>query len=108
MTNFEDFQTIAKENFDKQVASLAVLQKGAQTVASEIVDYSKMVFETGSSAIEKLAGVKSLERAVEIQTEFAKATYEGLVHHLTKVNSITTEAAKDAYKPIEASFAKAK
>ena len=108
MTNFDDFQKLAKENFDKQVASLTVLQKGVQNVANEIADYSKKAFEANSAVFEKLSGVKSIENMFEIQSEFAKSSYEGLVQHLTKVSTIAADAAKDAYKPIEAAISRAK
>lgn len=108
MTNFDDFQKIAKDNLDKQIASFTALQKSAQSMASEIADYSKRAFEANSAVLEKLAGAKSLEKAVEIQSEFAKSAYEGLVQHLTKVSTIATDAAKDAYKPIEAAMSRAK
>lgn len=101
MTNFEDLQKLAKDNFDKQVASLTLLQKGAQEAVNEIADYSKKALEANSAVFSKLAGVKTLDKAVEIQSEFAKASYEGFVQHFTKLSTIAADAAKNAYKPIE-------
>ena len=51
--------------------------------------------------------MKALDKAIEVQTEFAKSSYEGLVAHVTKVGELVTDAAKEAAKPIEAAFAKA-
>lgn len=108
MTNFADLQALAKDNFDKQMAAFAELQKGAQSVIGEVNDYSKKAFEANTAVLHKLSAVKNLETALDIQSEFTKAAYENLVHHLTKIGAIVTDATKDAYKPIEAAVTRGK
>ena len=108
MTNFDDVQKVAKENLDKQIASFTVLQQGAQSVVNEIAEYSKKAFESNTAMIETLSSVKNFEKAIELQSNFAKTAYEGLVQHMTKIGTIATDSAKEAYKPMEAAFASAK
>ncbi len=74
---------------------------------TEVADYSKKAVEAGSAQFEKLLGVKTLDKAIELQAEFAKASYEGYVAHATKVGELVTELAKEATKPLETIFAKA-
>ena len=107
MSSFEDIQKFTKDTFDKQVESFGELQKGAQSVIAEIADYSKNALEANAAVFQKLSGAKSLDTALEIHSEFAKTAYESLIHHLTKVGTIATDAAKDAYKPIEAAISRA-
>ena len=52
--------------------------------------------------------MKSFEKAIEIQTDYAKQTYEGFVAEATKLGELYAELAKEAYKPFEALVAKAK
>ena len=59
-------------------------------------------------AIEKLVAAKSLEKAIEIQTDYAKTAYEGFVSEATKIGELYAELFKDAYKPFESVVAKAK
>lgn len=105
--NFEDFQKLGKDNADLVAKSFSSSQKSAQAIATEVQDFSKKSFEAGSAFVEKLFGVKSLDKAIELQNEFAKSSYEGFVAYTTKLGEIYADAAKEVTKPIEAAFAKA-
>jgi hypothetical protein len=106
--NFEDLQQVSKDNVEATMKSVGALSKGAQAIAVEVADYSKKSFEDGTAALEKLFGVKSFEKAIEVQTEFAKTSYEGLVAKATKIGELYADLAKESYKPFEGMFAKAK
>jgi hypothetical protein len=108
MKNFEDIQVVGKENMDSALKSWGALSKGAQAIAVEVADYSKKAFEDGSAALEKLFGVKSLDKAIEVQSEFAKIAYEGFVAEASKIGELYTDLAKETYKPFETMMAKAK
>jgi hypothetical protein len=106
--NFDDLQQVGKENVEVTLKSMGALSKGTQAIAVEVADYSKKVFEDGTAALEKLFGVKSFDKAVEVQTEYAKTAYEGFVARANKLSELYTELAKETYRPYEALFAKAK
>lgn len=105
---YEDFSKNGKEFVDNGLKSFASLSKGAQAIATEATDYTKKSFEAGAATFEKLLGVKSFEKAVEIQTDYAKQAYEGFVAEATKLGDLYAELAKEAYKPFESLVAKAK
>ena len=90
---------------DDEVVRRAV--EGRQAIAAEVADYSKKSFEDGTEAVEKLFGVKSLEKAIEIQTDYAKTAYEGFVAQATKIGELYADLAKETYKPFEAFAVKA-
>ena len=50
-----------------------------QTIALAYGEYTRKSFEQTKSFVEKLSGVRSLDKAIEIQTEFAKQAYETFV-----------------------------
>ena len=106
--NFEDLQAVGKENVDATLKSFGALSKSGQAIAVELADYSKKAFQDGSAALEKLFGVKSLDKAIEVQTEYAKTAYEGFVAEATKLGELYTDLAKEAYKPFEGLYARAK
>jgi phasin family protein len=87
---------------------MGVISKGGQAIAVEVADYSKKSFEDGTAALEKLFGVKSLEKAIELQTEYAKTAYEGFVAKASKISELYADLAKETYKPFETMMAKAK
>jgi phasin family protein len=106
--NLEDLQQVSKENMDIAMKSMGAVSKSAQAIVAEVADYSKKSFEESTAALEKLFGVKSLEKAIELQTEFAKTAYEGFVAEATKIGELYADLAKESYKPFETMMAKAK
>jgi len=102
----EEIQQYGKEHFETVVASANTLQSGLQAIATAYGDYTKKSFEDGKSFVEKLAGVKSLDKAIEVQTEFAKSAYETFVAESQKIAGLYADLAKQTYKPIEGLVAK--
>jgi phasin family protein len=107
MVKIEDVQQFGKEQYDAAVASAGSLTKSVQDIVAAYAEYSKKSFEDGSAFIEKLSGVRSLDKAIEVQTDYAKAAYESFVAESTKIGELYKGLAKEAYKPLENLFAKA-
>jgi hypothetical protein len=94
------------QKFSKaQLASAAVTSqsfvKGLQAIAAETTDYSKKSLENGSAFLEKVLGVKSLESAIQLQSEYAKSAYADFVAQATKIGELYSHLAKEAFKPIQ-------
>ena len=106
MIKVEDIQTYGKDHLETVVASATTVQNGLQAIASAYGDYTKRSFEDTKSFVEKLSGVKSLDKAIEVQTEFAKSAYETFVTESQKIAGLYTDLAKQAYKPVEGLIAK--
>ena len=105
---FEDLQQVSKDNVDVTLKAMGAISKSTQAIAVEVADYSKKAFEDGTAALEKLFGVKSLDKAIEVQTEYAKTAYEGFVAEATKLGELYADLAKETYKPFEGFLARAK
>lgn len=108
MQNFDGAGTVGKEFVDNGLKSLASLSKGMQAIAVEATEYSRKSYEAGAGAMEKLLAARSLEKALEVQTEFAKSSYETFVAEMTKFSGLYADLAKEAYRPFEAAVARAK
>jgi phasin family protein len=102
----ENIQQYGKEHFDTVVASATTLQTGFQAIASAYGDYTKKSFEDTKAFAEKLSGVKSLDKAIEAQTEFAKSAYETFVAESQKIAGLYGDLAKQTFKPLEGIVAK--
>lgn len=108
MTNFvESFQKLSKDNMDAAIANINVVSNTLQSIATETADYSKKSLEESTVAIEKIMAVKSFDKAIELQSEFAKNTYEGFIGQATKIGELYTNMAKEVYKPFEQAVSKA-
>jgi phasin family protein len=106
MVKVEDIQQYGKEHLETVVASATTLQNGIQTIATAYGDYTKKSFEDTKSYVEKMSGVKSLDKAIEVQTEFAKSAYETFVTESQKIAGLYTDLAKQTFKPFEGIVAK--
>jgi phasin family protein len=77
------------------------LQNGVQAIATAYGDYTKRSFEDSRAFVEKLTGAKSLDKALEMQTEYAKSAYETFVADSQKIAGLYTDLAKQTFKPLE-------
>ena len=106
MIKVEDIQQYGKQHIESVVASATSVQTGLQAIASAYGDYTKKSFEDTKSLVEKLSGVNSLDKALEVQTEYAKSAYETFVTESQKIAGMYSDLAKQSFKPLEGLVAK--
>jgi hypothetical protein len=78
-----------------------------QTIANAYGDYTRKSLEETRSFVEKLTGVRSLDKAMEVQTDFAKRTYDTFVAESQRIRGLHRELAWQTLKPLEELVAKA-
>jgi len=106
MFKVEDIQNYGKEQYETAVATATGVQNGLSAIASAYGDYTKKSYEDIKSYVEKLSGVKSLDKALEAQSEFAKTSYETFMADAQKIAGLYGDLAKQACKPLEGIVAK--
>lgn len=106
-TQYENVQNFGKDQIETSLKSFGAVSKGLQGIAAELANYAKKSFEDGTHALEKLAAARSLDKAIEIQTDYAKTSYENFVAESTKIGELYTDIAKEVFKPYEGAFARA-
>jgi hypothetical protein len=87
--------------FEAASRSFTEANKGFQVLAAEIMEYSKAAFDDAIRTWEQLIGVRSLEQAIQIQSDYAKRVYENHMAELKKLGEMTVGMARDASKPVE-------
>ena len=97
----QDFvqQQNGKEQIDAADVPTSAFPGGFQAIATAYGDYTKKSFEDTRSFVEKLSGVRSVDKAVEIQTEFARSAFETFVRETQKIGALYGDLAKQSYKP---------
>ena len=106
LEKIEEIQKMTKTNLDGTMKSFGVLSASAQAITTEMTDYAKRSYENSTKAMEKLFGVKSLDKVIEVQSEYAKAVYEDYTTQASKLGKLYTDLAKEAFKPYEGLAAK--
>lgn len=92
-------QQDSQKQIDSADATTNSFAGGFQAIATAYGDYTKKSFEDTRSFVEKLSGVKSLDKAIEIQTDFAKSAFETFVAESQKIGALYRDLAKQSYKP---------
>jgi phasin family protein len=96
----QEAQEGVQRGFEAASRSFAEANKGFQALAAEMMNYSKATFDDAMRTWEQLIGVKSLEEAFEIQSQYAKRVYENHMAELSKLREMYTGMVSDASKPI--------
>jgi phasin family protein len=104
--NIEEFQKFSKDQMESATTAASTLSKGVQEIAAEAAEYSKKSLEESTALVEKLLGAKTLDTAIQLQSDYAKSAYETFVSKATKFGELYTSLAKEAFKPMEAAIAK--
>jgi hypothetical protein len=105
--SFDEIQKFGQDNMDATIRSLGALSSSAQAIAAESAEFARKTFEQGTSAVEKLFGVRTIDKAVEVQTDYVKGAYDSLVSQSAKMGVLYTALATETLKPYEGILAKA-
>jgi hypothetical protein len=105
--SLEDVQRLGRENLELAGKSLAVVSDGLRAMAADTADYTRKSFETSAASVERLAAAATLEKAVEIQGEFIRASYQDFISHSARFGGLLTDIAKATIKPYEGLLSRA-
>ena len=89
----------SRERVDAGDASANSFPGGFHAIATAYSDYTRKSFEDTRSFVEKLSGVKSVDKAIEIQTEFAKSIFETHMAESQKIGALYRDLAMQSFKP---------
>ena len=95
-----------REQIDAVDASTNAFPGGFHAIATAYSDYTRKSFEDTKSFVEKLSGVKSVDKAIEIQTEFAKSAFETFMAESQKIGALYRDLATESCKPFGGFLAK--
>ena len=90
----------SKKNLEAVVASVTAATKGAEALGAQAMAFSKTSFENQVSAAKSLAGAKSVQEVVELQTSFAKSALEAYMAEMGRMSETVSASVKDSLKPL--------
>lgn len=106
LQSFTQIQKFGQDNLDATVKALGAFSSNSQAIAAETADFARKSFEQTSATVEKLLGVQTLDKAVEIQTAFVKSAYDSLVGQTTRMGTLYSNLATETMKPFEGLLSK--
>jgi hypothetical protein len=97
--SLSQLQDESREQLNAAGSSMTSFPGGCQAIATAYSDYTKKSFEDTRSFVEKLSGVTSVGKAIELQTEFAKSTFEIFMGESQKIGALYRDLGAQSYKP---------
>jgi len=95
-----DANAYSKQNLEALIASVTAATKGAETLGAQAMAFSKKSVEDQVAAAKSLAGAKSIQEVVELQTAYAKSALEAYMAEVGKMSETVAASVKDSMKPI--------
>jgi hypothetical protein len=91
-------QSAVEQSTVMPAVSAEVATVNYQTIANAYSDYARESLDQTKSFFDKLAGVRSLDKAFELQTEFAKQAYAGFIIESQKIRELHSQLARQRFK----------
>ena len=107
---YEELADLGRENFAAVLRANAALTEGLEAISNEVMGYARNSFENAAEVATALLAAKTFEDVVQLNTDFAKASFERMVARSTKLSEMGVKVANEALAPIgdrvEATFQK--
>jgi phasin family protein len=101
VADFAEFQKAGQKGFEAAVDSYGRLNRAFQALAARTTENAKKAFEDTTRTWEQLISAKSIEQVIEIQSQYAKRTYDNFVAEVSKFGEWYADVVQDASKPVE-------
>ena len=101
----EELVDFAKGNVEALIASSKIAAKASESLGQEAAEYGKKHFEAATAAFKSFASVKSPTELFQLQSEFAKASFDSLVAEASRVSESLMKVAGDVAQPLSTRYA---
>ena len=102
LTTLNELNAASKQNLEAFVASATAATKGAETLGSQAIAFSKKTLEDNVAAAKSLTSARSVQEAVELQTTWAKSALETYLAELNKASETVAASVKESLTPLNA------
>ncbi|WP_420136407.1 phasin family protein [Sphingomonas sp.] len=101
----EEMVDFAKGNVEAVIASSKVAAKATESLGQEAAEYGKKHFEAATAAFKSFASVKSPTELFQLQSEFAKSSFDSMVAEASRLSETLMKVAGDVAQPISTRYA---
>ena len=96
----EELADLARANVEAVVEASRVAAEGARSIGQDVVATSRDNVEQAAGAIRSLAEAKSPTEYLQLQGEFARASFDRAVAETSKLTESLVKLAGEAFQPI--------
>jgi phasin family protein len=95
----EEYQRATASGFEAATRSAAEINRGFQSIAAELTDYSKRTMEDLFQTWEQLLRARTATEVVEVQTRYAKKAYETHMSKMSKLAELYADLTRKVSTP---------
>jgi phasin family protein len=96
----EELADLARANVEAVVEAGRVATEGARTIGQDVVAKQRDGFEQAADAIRSLAEAKSPTEYLQLQSDFARASFDRAVAESSKLTESLVKLAGEAFQPL--------
>ena len=100
LATLNELNAVSKRNLEAVVASISAATRGAEVVGAQAMSYGKTSMEQGVEAAKALSAAKSVQEAVELQTNYARTALETYLSEMNRMSEVVATSVKDSLQPL--------
>lgn len=100
--NIDDLASFNKDNVEAVVKSSSIFAKGYEDLSKSLMAYAQSAMDLGMATGKAMMTVKTVRELVDLQSEYAKASFDGLLAETAKLSEMSVKVTSDALEPINA------
>lgn len=97
---YDNVATFNKATMEAVIQSANAATKGIEALNAEALAFSKQSLEDAMAAAQAAMTSRSIQELIEVQTDYAKSTFDSVVGQFTKMGDMMTALAKTAVEPM--------
>ena len=98
---YDELAVSGKDNMEAWSTAGAAYGKGLEAIGGEWMSFAKKMLDGNVKVTKAVLGAKPLNEVLDLQSDFARSSYEGLLDQSIKVGELATKVAQDAFEPIK-------
>lgn len=102
--SFSKFADFSRESLEAYTAAAGRLAKGFERAASEHTAFAKEQYEDGVAALKAASTSKSVQEAIDLQSEFLRGAFEKNLAQFNKLADNWLATTKEAAEPLTSRY----
>ena len=101
---YDEMASSGKDGLEAWGAAGAAYGKGLAVMGGAMMGFAKQMLDSNVAATKAVLGAKSLNEAMELNAEYARSNFDGIMAQGTKMGEMATKAAQETAEPLNAQF----
>lgn len=100
LSTLNQLNDVSKRNLEAVVSSISAATRGAESLGAQAMSFGKSSMEQSAEAARALTAAKSVQEAVELQTNYARTALESYLSEMNRMSETVAASVKDSLAPL--------